>query len=223
MPASETAGRDRARREWSRLHGGIDPRRLPLLDLWLRGMWVLARPLAALRVAPLTLTALGAALALAALALAGVLPAAALALVLLASVCDGLDGAVAVLAGRASRLGSGADKLADRVADCAFALVIWRCGAPLWLAVAAGSLSLLHEVGRSVLAGPRRFRLTVAERPTRVVCTVLACLCAAVSAAHWPATVCAAVWTALALAGLAQLAPAGPSTARGRAPRRSGR
>jgi CDP-diacylglycerol--glycerol-3-phosphate 3-phosphatidyltransferase len=196
---------------------------VPLVRWWLRAMWRLARPLVALRVPPVALTALGALLALDALLLAGSLPAVALVVVLLATLCDGLDGAVAMLSRRASRFGSVADKVADRVADCAFALVIWRCGAPLWLAATAGGLSLLHEVVRAVLGGARLARLTVAERPTRVVCTVLACLCSAVSSALWPPTVCVAVWAALAVIGLAQLGPAGPSSAPGRAPRTTAR
>lgn len=185
-------------------------------------MWWLARPLVALRVPPLALTVLGALLALDALLLAGSLPAVALAVVLLASLCDGLDGAVALLSGRATRFGSAADKIADRVADSAFALVIWRCGAPLWLALVAGGLSLLHEALRALLGGARLSRLTVAERPTRVVCTTLACLCAAVSSAVWPATVCAAVWAGLAVIALAQLVPGGPSSGPGPAPRTTG-
>ena len=208
---------------WSRLHGGLDPAGNPVLRAWLRAMWRLARPLARYRVPPLGLTVLGALLALDAVLLAGSLPAVALLAVVAAVVCDGLDGAVAVLAGRSSRWGSVADKAADRVADSAFALVIWRCGAPLWLAAFAGGLSLLHELLREALRGARTTRLTVAERPSRTVCTVLACLCAAVSAATWPATVCAAVWAALAVIGLAQLLPGGPSTGSGRAARTSGR
>lgn len=185
-------------------------------------MWWLARPLVALRVPPLALTVLGALLALDALLLAGSLPAVALAVVLLASLCDGLDGAVALLSGRATRFGSAADKIADRVADSAFALVIWRCGAPLWLALVAGGLSLLHEALRALLGGARLSRLTVAERPTRVVCTTLACLCAAVSSAVWLPTVCAAVWAGLAVIALAQLVPGGPSSGPGPAPRTTG-
>ena len=207
--------------DWSRLHGGLDPARVPLLRPWLDAMWRLARPLVRWQVPPLAVTVLGVLLALDAVLLAGPLPAVALAAVLAAVVCDGLDGAVALLAGRSSRCGSFADKAADRVADTAFALVVWRCGAPLWLALLAGSLSLLHEMLRAVLGGPRTTRLTVAERPSRTVCAALACVCAAVSSATWPATVCAAVWAVLAVIGLGQLLPGGPSTGSGRAARTS--
>jgi phosphatidylglycerophosphate synthase len=190
---------------WSALHHGIDPARVPLLRGWLRAMWFLAAPLARLRVPPTALTVLGALFAVDAALLAASLPWAALALVLLSVLCDGLDGAVALLARRVSVAGGYADKIADRVADAAFAVVLWRCGAPWPLAVAAGGLSLLHEAIRSFRGGTLLAKLTVAERPTRTVCAALACVSSAVSEASWPPSVCAAVWTVLAVIGLAQL------------------
>jgi phosphatidylglycerophosphate synthase len=193
-------GRDDAElsAEWSRLHGGLRPSALVLG--WLRPLWTVARPLVALRVPPTAVTTLGIGLAVAGPFLAGRWPLAALALVLAAALADGLDGAVAVVGGRATLLGAVLDHVADRVADTAFALVLWRCGAPLWLALVAAGLSLVQELSR------RRVVITVAERPTRVICTVLACAAAAVSDAEWPATVCAAVWVGVTVVALAQLA-----------------
>ena len=193
---------------WSALHHGLDPDAVPLLRRWLSLIWWLARPLATLRVPPTVLTVIGVLFAADAVLFAARLPWIALALVLLSALCDGLDGAVAVLSRRASAFGSVADKVADRLADCAFAAVLWRCGAPWPLALAAGALSLVHEGLRVVLGGRRLARITVAERPTRVICAALACVCAAVSSATWPPTVCAAVWAGLAAIGLAQLAAA---------------
>jgi phosphatidylglycerophosphate synthase len=193
---------------WSALHHGLDPAAVPLLRPWLSLIWWLARPLAKLRVPPTVLTVIGVVFAADAVQFAARLPWIALALVLLSAVCDGLDGAVAVLSRRASAFGSVADKVADRLADGAFAAVLWRCGAPWPLALAAGALSLVHEGIRVVLGGRRLARITVAERPTRVICAALACVCAAVSSATWPPTVCAAVWAGLAAIGLAQLAAA---------------
>lgn len=193
-------------RGWSQLHHGLDAAAIPFLRPWLRAMWWLARPLVRLRVPPVALTAVGVLLALDAVLLASRLPWLALVTVLLSACCDGLDGAVAVLGGTASRFGSVADKVADRVADCAFAAVLWRCGAPWQLALAAGALSLVHEGVRVVLGGRRLARITVAERPSRVICTALACICAGISTADWPPTVCAAVWVGLAVIGLVQVA-----------------
>lgn len=190
---------------WSALHHGIDPRGNPLLRRWLDAMWLLGRPLARLRVPPLALTVLGALFAIDAALLAHEQPWWALSLVLLAVLCDGLDGAVALYARRVSVSGAYADKVADRVADTAFAAVLWRCGAAWWLALAAAGLSLLHEGLRVVRGGRLSARLTVAERPTRTICAALACGCAGVSSASWPPTVCAAVWAGLAVVGLVQL------------------
>lgn len=191
---------------WTALHHGIDPSTVPLLEPWLRLMWRLARPLVRLRVPAWAVTGAGVLLAVDAVLFAGRLPGLALVLVLLSVVCDGVDGAVAVLSATASPFGSVADKAADRVADCAFAAVLWRCGAPWPLALAAGSLSLAHEALRQLLGGARLARITVAERPTRAICAAAACGCAAVTPAGWPPAVCAAVWAGLAALGLAQLA-----------------
>jgi len=183
--------------EWSRLHHGLRPS--PLVVGWLRPLWTVARPLSAARVPPTAVTVVGVGLAVAAPVLAARWPLAALGLVFAAAVADGLDGAVAVVGGRATRFGRRADHVADRVADTAFALTIWRCGAPLWLALLAAGSSLVQELAR------RPVMITVAERPTRVICTALACVCAAVSDTAWPPTVCAAVWVAATVVALFQL------------------
>jgi phosphatidylglycerophosphate synthase len=189
---------------WSELHHGIDPSGVPLLGTWLRLMWWLARPV--VRVPPIAFTALGVLLALDAVLLAGPLPWVALALVLGAVLCDGLDGAVAVLAGRATRAGAAADAVADRVSDAAFAAVLWQCGAPWWLALGCGVLAFGVDGLRRVRHVPAR--ITVAERPTWTVCTVLACGSAGVTSVEWPVSVCAGVWAAAGLTGLAQLSRA---------------
>lgn len=201
---------------WSALHHGIDPARVPLLHTWLRLVWCVARPLRV--VPPLVLTALGAVLAVDALLLASSQPWIALALVVLATLCDALDGAVALISSRVTRFGALADKVADRIADTAFAFVIWRFGAPLWLAAVAATLSLAHEAVREIGAAVLRSTITVAERPTRVICTLVASVCSGVSSAAWPQTVSAAVWVALAAVGLVQLVTRsrGPSNAAGR-------
>ena len=182
---------------WSALHRGLRPS--PLVRRWLTLMWTLAGPLAAARVPPAAITAAGVLLALAAPLFAARLPLVALVLVLAAALCDGLDGAVALLQGRTTRAGAVADTIADRIADTAFALVIWQAGAPLWLALVAAALSVGLELAR------RRPLITVAERPTRVICTALACVSAAISDAAWPPTVCAAVWVAATLVAFVQI------------------
>lgn len=182
---------------WSGLHRGLRPS--PLVRRWLTVMWTLAGPLAAARVPPAAITAAGVLLAVDAPLFAARLPLVALVLVLVAALCDGLDGAVALLQARTTRAGAVADTIADRIADTAFALVIWQAGAPLWLALLAAALSVGLEFAR------RRPLITVAERPTRVICTALACVSAAISDAAWPPTVCGAVWVAATLVAFVQI------------------
>ena len=182
---------------WSALHRGLRPS--PLVRRWLTLMWTLARPLAEARVPPAAITAAAVLLAVDAPLFAARLPLVALVLVLAAALCDGLDGAVALLQARTTRAGAVADTIADRIADTAFALVIWQAGAPLWLALVAAALSVGLELAR------RRPLITVAERPTRVICTALACVSAAISDAAWPPTVCAAVWVAATLVAFVQI------------------
>jgi CDP-diacylglycerol--glycerol-3-phosphate 3-phosphatidyltransferase len=194
---------------WTRLHHGIDPHRPRLLWWWLRGIWRMAQPLADIRVHPLALTCAGLVLAVDAPFFVRRLPWVALVFILLSVLADGLDGAVAIMRDRASRFGAVADKVADRIADVAFVVVIWRCGAPAVLTLITGAAVVLVEVVREVRGGRLLAALTVAERPSRATCAVLACLCLAVSPASWPATVCAAVLLSLSLIGLGQLAIAG--------------
>jgi len=186
---------------WSRLHHGLDPAAVPFVSGWLRFVWWSARPLRG--VSPTAITASGVLLAACAAWLAGPVPAIAAALVVLAAVCDSLDGAVAVLADRATRFGARADAVADRVSDLLFAVVLWRCGAPWWAAVVAGALAVAVDLTRRVRRVPAR--ITVAERPTFTICASLACVCAAVTSATWPAAVCVGVWCAAGLVGLTQV------------------
>lgn len=179
-------------RRWSELHHGIDPAGVPLLAPWLRLMWATSRPLARLRVPPTAVTGSGVVLAGSAVGLASAHPAWAAVAVVVAAVCDGLDGAIAVVAGRATRAGAVADAVADRLADAAFAAVLWRCGVPLaWAALAAG-LALAVDGLRRWRHVPTR--ITVGERPTWTICAVLACGAAAVTGTKWPVDLCAGVW-----------------------------
>lgn len=196
---------DSPRAGWSGLHHGIDPGGLPFVRGWLRLMWWLARPLVRWGIPPTAVTVVGVVLAVDAALLTPDLPIAGLVLVLLSVVCDGLDGAVAVLGDRSTRSGAVADSVADRISDVAFIVVIWRCGAPGWLALLAALLTLVLESGRGRVAGGRS-TITVAERPTRVICAALALLCAAITSATWPAVLCAVVWVALHVLALGQIA-----------------
>jgi phosphatidylglycerophosphate synthase len=201
---------------WSRLHGGFDPRAASaVVRGWVRTAYRLGSWLTARRVGPTAVTLAGVALCLAvplaALAgrpgvLAGAL------LVLLAALADTLDGAVAVLSGRATRLGYVLDSVADRVGEAAWLTAFWLAGAPGWLSVAAGAASWLHEYARAraTAAGMSEIgTVTVGERPTRVSIAIGALLLAGVFGhVSVVLTVGAAAWLTLAVAGWGQLAVA---------------
>jgi len=151
---------------------------------WLRVPWILGRPLARRGVHPDRLTLCALWIALAACWTAALGPgwaAAGGALTLLAGLADGVDGAVAVLAGRASAFGFVWDSAADRLADLALvagpvALVAAHAGSP-WPALAAGAVAaaaglLLEYVrARAQAAGLRSAwtLVTPGERPVRVI------------------------------------------------------
>jgi phosphatidylglycerophosphate synthase len=149
---------------WQALHGGLDPRATPLVVPWLRLVHLLARPLAALRVAPDLLTLSAVVPAAASLVLP---PWPAAASVLLSALLDGLDGGVALLSDRVTVRGARLDTAGDRVCDLLFVAALVVAGAPWWLGIACGFGVLLLEGTR------RGTALTVAERPTRVIAVVL--------------------------------------------------
>lgn len=203
---------------WARLHGGFDPRiATPVVAGWLRMSYQIGSVLARLRMSPMAVT-VGGVLLCAATPLAvlrqpdGVLAGAAL--VLLAGVADSVDGAVAVISGRTTRLGYVYDSLADRVGEAFWLLAFWLVGAPGVLVVAAGAFSWLHEYlrARSVSAGMREIgTVTTGERPSRVAAAFVGLLLAGVTGLIRPdlaagvVTVVAAVWVLLAVFGLSQL------------------
>jgi phosphatidylglycerophosphate synthase len=206
---------------WSRLHGGFDPiAASPLVRGWVRLAYRGGSLLGRGRIGPTAVTAAGLVLCLAVpfaallghggLLLGGLL-------VLLASFADGLDGAVAVVTGRVSRIGYVYDSVADRLGELAWLAAFWVAGAPGWLVVAAGGVSWLHEYvrARATAGGMRDIgAVTVGERPTRVSAAIVGLVVGGVAGlVHEPwgttvVTVAAAAWLVLAVIGLGQLAVA---------------
>jgi phosphatidylglycerophosphate synthase len=204
---------------WSELHGGFDPATAsPLIRGWVRLAYRGGSLLARLRIGPGAVTAAGLLLCIAvpfaaALGSGGLLAGGVI--VLLASVADGLDGAVAVVTGQASRAGFVYDSVADRVGEGAWLAAFWVAGAPGWLVVAAGAVSWLHEYvrARAAVAGMSGIgAVTVGERPTRAAVAVAGLVLAGAAGLvrdGWTPpvlTVAAAAWLALAVAGLIHLA-----------------
>lgn len=212
-PDGPLAGLDGYLSGWSALHGGYDPR----TNRWTRG-WLTAayRPAAVLArrgVSPDVLTAWtvwlsGAVVAAAAAggrwwAVAGLL-------VVVGAFVDSLDGAVAVLTGRATRWGYVLDSVVDRVADVAAVAAVWLAGGQAGVAVAAGAALGLLEYARARAgnAGMGEIAVvTVGERPTRVIVCALALGVAGAVPGHAGrvATAGLVVLGVLSAAGLVQL------------------
>ena len=175
-PAAVVPGRDGYFARWSVLHGGYDPRTgNPWLRGWLTGVHAVARPLARRGVQPdvVTLATLWLALAVLALAAAGGRWAlAAGAALVVSGLLDSLDGCVAVLSGRTTRWGYVLDSVVDRASDAVYLLAAVAVGCPPELAVALGFAFFTMEYLRARAGnagGDPVVRITMAERPTRVI------------------------------------------------------
>lgn len=196
---------------WAALHGGYDARANVLVRWWLSRTYDVARPLSGLRVPPDLVTAAGVLVAVWAASLAaasGRWPLLAAAAVVVSGLLDGLDGALAVVTGRASRWGFVLDSVADRVSDTAYLVALWWAGAPGALCATGGVLMFLQEFARA-RAGAAGLAevvvLTVAERPTRVVVTAAFLMCTGLFLDGRWSLFGAAAWSALGAVGLVQL------------------
>lgn len=164
-------------RGWSDRHGGLPLRRGSALGRWLQVAYAVARGLDRIRVRPTGVTigrVLISATAPVFVYRGGVgLPLAAV-VVLVAAFADSVDGALAILQRRTSRLGFYYDAVADRLVEVGWLLALLVAGAPGWLVAAGGALSWLHEYSRLALltATGRGAVSPWGERPTRVISVV---------------------------------------------------
>lgn len=203
---------------WARLHGGYDPRRAsPAVRGWLRCAYSIGTLLGRLKVSPMAVTGTGLVLAAAVPVLAPLGPLGSLGasvLVLLGALADSADGAVAVVTGRASRLGYVYDSLAGRAGELCWAGGLWAVGVPWQLLAGCVAMSWLHEYARARAAGAGMRAigvLTTGERPARVSIALVAFLLAGAAGLLAPelaagtATLVVAIWALLAGLGFVQL------------------
>ncbi len=195
---------------WQRLHGGYDPRSSALVRGWLSGAYVVAKPFAALGVPPDVVTLLGVLVGAVSLpaAHAGrhLLLVAAL-VVVVSGLLDNVDGAVAVMTGRASAWGQVLDAVADRIGDLVFITTLFLAGARLLPCLLGALLMLLQEYirARAGAAGLRDVGvITVWERPTRVIVTA-GFLGSAWLLGHRWAEFGSWAWVGLGVVGMTQL------------------
>ncbi|MEO6205703.1 MAG: CDP-alcohol phosphatidyltransferase family protein [Mycobacteriales bacterium] len=175
-PGFEPADRDGYFDRWQVLHGGYDPR---TGSVWLRG-WLtmvhaIARPLARIGVQPdvVTISSIWlAGLVLVLSDIGGRWWIAAGWVMVASGLFDTLDGCVAVLEERTTKWGYVLDSVVDRVNDSIYLVAVVLVGCPVWLAVACGFAFFLMEYLRARAGnagGDEVGRITMAERPTRVI------------------------------------------------------
>jgi phosphatidylglycerophosphate synthase len=196
---------------WSATHGGYDPRRASaLVRGWLRLCHRIGAALARRGARnPDAITTIGILASACVPAVAALAPSAtplAALLVLLTAFADTIDGVLAVVADRATRLGQVYDATADRLTEALWLVAFAALGTPPWLAASCGAVMWLHEYvrARASTAGMREIgTVTIAERPTRVLIAVFGLLTAPLDARVATATV--AIALAVSLVGFAQL------------------
>jgi phosphatidylglycerophosphate synthase len=203
---------------WAGLHGGFDAREATAaVRGWLWMGYGVGTVLSRLRVSPTTVTSIGLLLSLLvplATARGGEWPFYAALLVVLAAMADTVDGALAVIASRMTRIGSVYDAGADRIGEACWAAAFWVLGAPGPLAVACCALGWLYEYVRTLAAAAGMTvigSVTVGERPTRVFAALAGLLLAGAAGlvskdlAAAVVTFVATGWFLLGLLGLRQL------------------
>ena len=151
---------------WSKLH--LDAPITGIVKGWLSISYPLARVLCALRITPNALTVLGVVLAAAAL----FFPTSVIALIFIALslICDGVDGSVAIISGRASDFGSIFDSIADRITEALWFFAAYQWGIAPEICLTLFALSLTQEYARARMASLGFHELgvvTIAERPVR--------------------------------------------------------
>ena len=161
---------------WQALHGGYDPRtRSAWLRGWLTMVHAIARPLARRGVQPDVVTVSSiwlAGLVLVLSQIGGRWWIAAGWVMVASGLFDTLDGCVAVLEDRTTRWGYVLDSVVDRINDGIYLVAVVAVGCPVWLAVSCGFCFFLLEYLRARAGnagGDEVGRITMAERPTRVI------------------------------------------------------
>jgi CDP-diacylglycerol--glycerol-3-phosphate 3-phosphatidyltransferase len=196
----------------------VDPRTSSVfVERWLRAGYRTGRVLTRLKVRASVVTTVGLVLNAAVpvvIVWHGYWPLVGAGLVLLSGVADTVDGAVAVITNRVTRLGYVYDSVADRLGEAAWLIAFWLAGVPGWLAVLCLTLAWLHEYirARATAAGMAELGgITLGERPTRLVLIVIGLVLAGVAglvAPDLPAgalTIVAAILALLSVIGLIQL------------------
>jgi len=152
--------------QWSLLHGNAPTR--GIVGLWLKISYRCALGLAKVGLSPNALTALG---VLFGIGTAITSPSLAMGVFLALSLaCDGIDGSLALVTGKTSKLGAVFDAIADRLTEALWAIAFYKLGVPLSAVMALWLLAAIQEYARARIgsAGVQELGVvTPAERPVR--------------------------------------------------------
>jgi len=161
---------------WSKLHGNATT--TGIVGGWLRISFVAAGICTTLRITPNILTFLG---VLCAGFTAATSPHWWCAVLLAFSLFfDGIDGSVAIIQNRASKLGATWDGLADRISEALWAVAFYRLGVPLSWVLIVSALAAFQEYARARMGSLGVHEVgvvTPAERPVRasfLFCAIVA-------------------------------------------------
>jgi archaetidylinositol phosphate synthase len=151
---------------WSSLHGGAKIE--GIVKAWLQISYNSARFLAKLKVTPNILTFAGLFFAIALWQYANSLAAALL--LVLSLFFDGIDGSLAILQKKTSKLGAFTDSFVDRISEVFWALALYKLGAPATLVFIALLATYIQEYLRARAGGLGHVEVgivTICERPVR--------------------------------------------------------
>ena len=151
---------------WSALH--LEAPVTGIVKGWLSISYVIARAWSALRITPNVLTLFGVLSAVALL----FYPYSVIGLVflVLSLIFDGVDGSVAIISARESKLGAALDSIADRITEALWFFALYQWGIAPEICLALFTLALTQEYARARMASLGFAQIgvvTIAERPVR--------------------------------------------------------
>ena len=153
-------------KSWSELHGSAKIR--GIVKAWLTISYLLVKPLVKLKITPNILTIFG--LLFGVLLYLNALTNWAFILLTLSLICDGIDGSLAIISGKASKWGAMLDSVVDRVTEFFWALTFIAIGANKYVVIAALLIASVQEYLRARVGGLGLSEVgvvTIAERPVR--------------------------------------------------------
>ena len=151
---------------WSELHGNA--KISGIVRGWLTISYLLVKPLAKLKITPNILSIFG--LLFGVLLYLNALTNWAVILLTLSLICDGIDGSLAIITGKASKWGAMLDSVVDRVTEFFWALTFIAIGANKYVVIAALLIASVQEYLRARAGGLGLSEVgvvTIAERPVR--------------------------------------------------------